>query len=79
MVIQGHVPHVWSNLGNLIYLEHLFRSAEVTNQIFFLRKTVLLHTCATSSELPSNIRTMTGRVNSSLLTQVIFQYSKVVF
>ena len=66
MVIQGHVPHVWSNPGNLIYLEHLFRSAEVTNQIFFLRKTVLLHTRATSSELPSNIRTIYRDISTIL-------------
>ena len=45
--------HVWSDLGYLNCLRHLFRSTEVTKKRPHLR-----HTCAASSDLPSYICTM---------------------
>ena len=50
--------HVRSNLSCLTCLRHLIRSRALSNQIFSSEKTLLLHACATCSELPSNKCTM---------------------
>ena len=51
--------HVWINLGNLLCLRHLIRSAAVAHVKFiFKKRPVFLHTCATGSELPANLNTM---------------------
>ena len=50
--------HVRSHLCYLICLMHLFRSITVINQMFFSEKPIFHHACATCSELPSTIGTM---------------------
>ena len=53
--------HMRSNLCNLIYLRHFIRSREDTNRDFFSPKRPFsLQSCATYSELPSNISTGHG-------------------
>ena len=49
--------HVWSDLGYLIFICHLFRPRAATILFFLPKRHVYLHTCATFSELPSDIRT----------------------
>ena len=49
---------MWSEIGNLVCLRHFFTSTAVANYTYFFKSSVSLHTCATCSELPSNIRTM---------------------
>ena len=53
-------PQVWSDIGYLNCLRHLFGSRVVIYIWHFvlLSEKTYLHTCATCSELPSNISTM---------------------
>ena len=55
MVTQGGR----SDLGYLIWANHLFTSKAITN-LKVLKKTFSFHTYATCSELPSNISTMSA-------------------
>ena len=56
----GKSAHIVGNLCYSIYLRHLIRLRVVTTRIFFSsEKAYLIHVRATSSELPSNISTMT--------------------
>ena len=59
--------HVWSDIGYSIRLSHLFSARAITNLI-------LLHTCATCSELPSNISTMvlSGKSMYDLCTMTMY-------
>ena len=51
--------HIWSKWGNSIFWRHLATSKESSTPIFLVRKrTILIHTCATYSELPSYISIM---------------------
>ena len=52
--------HVERKLCHLICLRHLIRSREVTNP----EKAIFLHACVTYSELPSNISSMIGGIES---------------
>ena len=49
--------HVWRSFGYLYCSEHLFRPRAVENLFFlsFYEIHIFFHTCATCSELPSNI------------------------
>ena len=49
---------VWSDLGYLICLRHLFRSRVVTHLKLISGKTCFLHKCAKCSEFSSNINTI---------------------
>ena len=52
---------VWSEIGYLTCLRHLFRSRVATIKIEFFslkKRYFFLHTCASCSKLPSNISTM---------------------
>ena len=52
--------HVWSNLGYLNCLNRFFVLTSVTPLIFSSSEIayIYLHTCATSSELPTNLMSM---------------------
>ena len=51
--------HVWNDIGNLVCLRHFFNRQQLKRTFFyFLNTPVILYTCATSSGLPSYIRTM---------------------
>ena len=50
--------HVWSDLGSLICLRHLFRSRAVTDMTSFHIRLIFHHTCTIFPELPSNISTI---------------------
>ena len=65
--------HVWSEIGNLICLRYLSRSKAVVNLKCTLRNTCFLHTCATCSELPSNLSAMI-----LLSTEQVFKAQEVL-
>ena len=46
------VAHVWSEIGNPVFITLVYISIAITNYFFLLPKKDL-HTCATYSELPS--------------------------
>ena len=50
--------HVKRNLCYSTCLRHLISSRVATNRIFYPKRHILLHACATCNELPSNISTM---------------------
>ena len=52
------VVHVWSEIGNFSPLRYSLRSRAVANCFDRYKKNLFLCTCATVSELPSNISTM---------------------
>ena len=61
LILDGNseiVAHVYSKIGNLICLRHLFRVAI----IIFKKRPILLHTCATCYELPSKISTIVWNI-----------------
>ena len=61
-----HYAHICGNPGISICRRHFVTSKESSNPIFFRKRPILSHTCATCSELPSNISTM---INPMLQTQ----------
>ena len=63
--------HVWSEIGNVSYVRHLFRSR--ANLIFFHKIHVFLHTCATCSELPSNVSTRLSALLLRIFAKGIMQ------
>ena len=47
-----------SPTGNAIWVRHSITSTQIAKSIFFLKMIYFVYTCATCSELPSDIRTM---------------------
>ena len=52
-----YYARIWSKSGISICFKHLVKSKKSSNPIFFRKRPILLHTCATCSELPSYIST----------------------
>jgi len=66
--------HVCSNIDYLIWLRYICLDPAITNMIFLPERLIFLHSCATRSELPSNISTKTQNVkNLSILIRILFQ------
>ena len=68
--------HVRSDVCYLICLRHLFRLGTHTNMIFFQKNSVFLYMCATRSELPSNISTMSriGPMKETKKGNIIYEH-----
>ena len=58
VLVSDMSAQVRSNLCYLICLRHFIRSRKVTNR-FVIRKDFFVPACATCTELPSNMNTMT--------------------
>ena len=82
LILDGNseiIAYLWSDLGYLICLTHLFRSSSATNMILYFRiRPFLRYTCTTCSELPSSISTMvvggSYKNPKSIIKQIVTDY-----
>ena len=61
-----HGAHIWIKLSISIWWRHSIKSKESSIRLFFRKRPIVLHTCATCSDLQSYISTMPVTVTSHL-------------
>ena len=83
LILEGNSEigaQVRSNPYYFIYIRHSIRSRTVTNRVSFPKRPIFPHACATCSELPSNMLTISERaVRGKIYVRIIQPQIETLF